>query len=106
MSAGIVSSVMMAAYPFSSSYLEEGFLHLQDAVSQSLIEWKTGTVLDMDVAVRVSWWSCFVEISNYDLFSNPFTTTHANTCIHAHTYTHIHSNFHILLTTLTSSCPW
>lgn len=37
------------------SYLSEGFLHLQQLVSESIIEWKAGDAYEpIDVSVRVS----------------------------------------------------
>ena len=36
-----------------SSYLAEGFLHLQNVIGQAIIENKTGQTLDLDVTVEV-----------------------------------------------------
>ena len=40
-------------FSLPSSYLEEGFLHLQNIVSQSIVEWKSGQLLNVSVAMRV-----------------------------------------------------
>ena len=37
-----------------SFYFSEGFLHLQNVVGQSIVEWVTGEQQDITVAVRVS----------------------------------------------------
>ena len=57
-----------------SSYLAEGFLHLQNVIGQAIIENKTGQTLNLDVTVEVK----LKEIVNDKLIVTSFSLYFSN----------------------------
>ena len=55
-----------------SFYLEEGFLHLQDAVGQSIIEFLANKTISIQLSVEVSSVIPLVSSFHYTLFHQQF----------------------------------